>query len=216
MLTCRYHRCRGPLDAIRVSRRYCSTRCRMAAHRARADAERLRACKVELVGRREAVAVIVRHEHLGTMGNSSLFFGLRSPSDRLLSLVGFGNGAHAAGCGCHAVLERGWTDPSAPRNSGSHLIGRALRYGRRYLGWRTVKSFSDPRFGEQGLLYRACGFVPYKTKHLNRFRWGLVDGTRVLSDRVIYRKFGSLGAARAAGATLVQLPLRQGWLWTAP
>jgi hypothetical protein len=90
MPSCRWHRCRGPLDAIRASRRYCSVACRVAAHRSRAHAQRLRACTVELVGRREAVAVIVRYEHLGTMGNATLFFGLRSPAGILLSLVGFG------------------------------------------------------------------------------------------------------------------------------
>jgi hypothetical protein len=129
---------------------------------------------VELVGRREAVAVIVRYEHLGTMGNATLFFGLRSPAGILLSLVGFGNGGHGAGSGCNAVLERGWTSAPAPRNSGSHLIGRALRYARRHLKRRVVKAFSDERFDEAGLLHRAVGFVPYTTKHRNNFRWGLV------------------------------------------
>jgi hypothetical protein len=85
--------------------------------------------------------------------------------------------AHAAGSGCDAVLERGWTSVRAPRNSGSHLIGRALRYGRRYLGWKTVKAYSDPRFGEQGLLYKAAGFKPIKTGHPNNFRWGLLEAT---------------------------------------
>jgi hypothetical protein len=27
-----------------------------------------------------------------------------------------------------------------------------LRFGRRQLGWRTVKAYSDPRFGERGLV----------------------------------------------------------------
>jgi hypothetical protein len=104
MANCRYHRCRGPLDAIRVSRRYCSARCRVAAHRARADAQRLRACRVELVGRVEAVAMIIPNEKLGTMGRSRIFFGLREPSGRLLSIIGFGPGPNAAGQHCDIVI----------------------------------------------------------------------------------------------------------------
>jgi hypothetical protein len=56
------------------------------------------------------------------------------------------------------VLERGATRRRAPHNAASFLISRALRYGRRHLGWQTVKAFSDPRFGEAGLVYRAVGF----------------------------------------------------------
>jgi hypothetical protein len=176
----------------------------------------LRDCRIELIGRVEAMCFIVPNEKLGTMGNSVLFFGLRAPSDRLLSVVGFGHGAHAAGTAADIVLERGWTSPQAPRNSGSYLIARALRYGRRFLGWRVVRAYSDERFGEAGILYKAAGFrLAPPSKHPNRFRWGLVQGRRTFSDRAIYRKHGSLGAARAAGARLVQLPLRMAWEWRA-
>jgi hypothetical protein len=188
----------------------------VAHHRAARYAQQLRACRVELIGRVEAVSVIVRYEHLGTVGNATLFFGLRTPGDRLIGVVGFGNGAHAAGAGCDVVLERGWTHRSAPRNSGSHLIARALRYGHRYLGWRVVKAYSDDRFGEMGVLYKAAGFKRVTTGHPNNFRWGLIENGRTYSDRQIYRKYGSLGAARAAGAMLVQLPLRATWEWRAP
>jgi hypothetical protein len=129
---------------------------------------------VELVGRREAVTAIVRYEHLGTMGKATLFFGLRSPNDRLLSLVGFGNGRHVAGSGCDAVLERGWTSARAPRNSGSHLIGRALRYGRRYLKWRMVKAFSDDASTKRVFSIERSGLYRTRRKHPNNFRWGLV------------------------------------------
>jgi hypothetical protein len=177
----------------------------------------LRDCRVELIGRVTALCLIVPNERLGTMGNSTLFFGLRAPSDRLLSVVGFGHGAHGAGTTADIVLERGWTHPDAPRNSGSYLIARALRYGRRYLGWRVVRAYSDERFGEAGILYKAAGFRPAPpSKHPNRFRWGLVQDGRTLSDRAIYRRYGSLRGARAAGAQLVQLPLRMAWEWRAP
>jgi hypothetical protein len=80
------------------------------AHRARHDARRLRACRVEPIGRTEAVSVIVRYEHLGTVGNSRVFFGLRAPDDRLLGVVGFGNGAPCGGrrlrCSARARLDK--------------------------------------------------------------------------------------------------------------
>jgi hypothetical protein len=174
MTDCRWHRCRRPLEAIRASRRFCSVRCRVAHHRAGRYAQQLRACRVELIGRVEASSIIIEHEHLGTLGNSELFFGCARRMTACSGVIGFGNGAHAAGAACDAVLEQGWTSARAPRNSESHLIGRVLRYGRRYLGWKTVRAFSDPRFAEEGQLYRAVGFRQIRTRHPNRFRWGMI------------------------------------------
>jgi hypothetical protein len=104
---CAWHRCRRPFRAERASRRYCTDTCRGLHHRSGRDAAKLRACTVGQVDKREARAFILRHEHLGTTGNACLWFGLRSPAGRLLSVVGFGHGPHAAG-GC-VVLERGAT-----------------------------------------------------------------------------------------------------------
>jgi hypothetical protein len=72
------------------------------------------------------------------------------------------------------VLERGWTRRRAPRNAASYLISPALRWGARHLGWRTVKAFSDPRFGERGLVYKAVGFKPFRhpgTARPSATRW---------------------------------------------
>jgi hypothetical protein len=151
--------------------------------------------------------MILRHELLGTCAR--LFFGLRDPAGTLLSIVGFGTGAHAAGG--DAVLERGYTRRSAPRNSASYLISRALRMGRRFLGWRTVKAYSDPAFGEQGLVYRASGFRQAAPTTHGPIRYALVDGGRTLSDRAIYRRYGSHAAARASGAEIVRVPSRIAW-----
>jgi hypothetical protein len=112
----------------------------------------------EPISRSEAAPFIRQHEHLGTVRHARIFFGLRAPGGRLLGVVGFGHGAHAAGRGADAVLERGACVPGAPRNAASFLIGRALRYCRRVLGWSNVRAYSDPRFGEEGLVYRAAGF----------------------------------------------------------
>jgi hypothetical protein len=208
---CAWHRCRGPFQRQRSTRRFCSTRCRVANHRAGYYAARLRACKVELVNRIEARALIRRKEFLQTCGNAALWFGLRDGGGKLWSLVGFGHGAHASGG--DVVLERGWTARRAPHNSASYLISRVLRLGR----WRTVKAFSDPRFGEEARVYKAVGFKPCPpSRHGDARRYALVEHGRVLSDRAIYRRHGSHAAARAAGAQLIRVPARIAWQWVAP
>jgi hypothetical protein len=143
-----------------------------------------------------------------------LWFGLRAPDGRLLSLVGFGHGPHAAGG--DMVLERGVTRRRAPHNAASFLIARALRFGRRQLGWRTVKAYSDPRFGERGLVHKAAGFERCPPSKHGPTRYALRDGSRLLSDRAIYRRYRSHAAARAAGAAIVRVPERVAWQWTAP
>jgi hypothetical protein len=178
--------------------------------RAGSYAARLRACTVELLRKREARAFILRHEALGTCGNVRLWFGLRGQRGRLLSVVGFGHGPHAAGA-C-VTLERGYTRRRAPHNAASYLISRALRYGRRHLGWQVVKAYSDPRFGEAGLVYKAVGFRQCPpSKHRTPWRYALVEHGRTYSDRQIYRRHQSHAAARAAGAVIVRLPPRQAW-----
>jgi hypothetical protein len=199
-------------SAIRATRQYCSTRCRVPGHRSRIYARRLRDCRIELIGRSEARELIMRHEALGSCGNATLWFGLRDPRGRLLSVIGFGPGPHAAG-GC-ITLERGHTRRRAPPNAPSFLITRALRFGARVLGWSTVKAFSDRRYGERGTVLAAAGFKRSPpSRHGSKFRYALVDGDRVLSDRAIYRRYGSMPAARAANVIIIRVPARQAWLW---
>ena len=112
---CAWHRCRGPLQARRATRRFCSVRCRVASHRARHGAAQLRQCTVEPLARDEAVAFILRYELLGTVGNVRLFFGLRAPNGMLLAAVGFGHGPHAAGA--DVVLQRGGCRRAPPYNA---------------------------------------------------------------------------------------------------
>ena len=129
-------------------------------------------------------------------------------------MVGFGHGPHAAG-GC-AVLERGATRRRAPHNAASYLIARALRHGRRELGLADGQGvLSDPRFGERGVVYKAVGFrrCPPSKHQGGSYRYALVDGDRMLSDRAIYLRHGSHAGARAAGATIVRVPARTAWLW---
>jgi hypothetical protein len=210
--------CRGPLAAIRNTRKYCRQTCRELSYRQRKALGpcKLRDCSVEPISRREAAPFIKRYEHLGTVGMARIFFGLRAPGGRLLGVCGFGHGAHAAGRNADAVLERGACLPGTPRNAASYLIGRALRYCRRVLGWSTVKAYSDERFGEAGLVYKAAGFRELRpSRHGKAFRYGLVWAGKVLSDRGIYRRFGSHAAARLAGAAIVRLPARVAWGWSA-
>jgi hypothetical protein len=172
----------------------------------------LQGCTVAAISRDVASAVIKRFEWLGTIGRARLFFGLHAPDGELLGVVGFGPGAHDGGrCGA-LVLERGCTLPHAPPNAASFLIGRALRALRK-LGWERFKAYSDPSTGETGATYRAAGFKPCAPSKHGRWPWryALVVAGRRLSDRAIYRRFGSHAAARAAGALIVKVPTRQAW-----
>ena len=130
----------------------------MGAHRSRASAARLRRCSVEIIPRSEAVTLIRRYG-LGSVGSCSTFVGLRDPAGSLLACVGFGNGPHSGGRGVDAVLERGFTRRRAPRNSGSYLIGAALRFCRRTYGWGSVRSYTDPGLNERGIVLKAAGFT---------------------------------------------------------
>ena len=175
----------------------------------------LRTCRVEQITKAEAARIILPREPLGTLGNCEVFFGLRTPAGRLIGALGLGRGPH--GCGADIVLERGACLPGAPRNAASFLIGRAIRLGPKVHGWTSVRAYSDPRFGETGLIYRVAGFKACPpSKHGKRFRYALVAGGRVLSDRAIIRRFGSYGAARAAAAAIVRLPARVAWEWRSP
>ena len=154
---CAWHRCRGPIQRQRATRRYCSAALPHGCPSLRPlcpPSARLYGRAVGPAARRRTF--ILRHEALGTTGNVRLWFGLRHPRGHLLSVVGFGHGPHAAGG--DIVLERGATRRRAPHNAASYLISRALRFGRRHLGWQQIKAFSDPRFGEAGLVYKAVGF----------------------------------------------------------
>jgi hypothetical protein len=85
----------------------------------------LRSCRVELIGRVEAVALILKFEPLGHMGQARLFFGLRAPDDRLLGACGFGRGINRFGA-C-AVLERGFCVPNAPRTCSTCAVRMAAK-----------------------------------------------------------------------------------------
>jgi hypothetical protein len=173
----------------------------------------LRSCRVELIGRVEAMALIMKFEPLRTLGQARLFFELRAPDSRLIGACGFGWGINRFDA-C-AVLERGFCTRDAPRNSASYLIGRALRYGRRFLGWRVVRAYSDERFGEAGIVYRAANFRPLPSRH-GPYRYETICDGRQWSDRATRRRFGSHAAARAAGASIVCVPARRAWQWSAP
>ena len=135
-------------------------------------------------------ALIRRHELLGTIGNCSIWFGLRDPGGKLWSLVGFGHGPHAAGG--NAVPERGYTRRRAPANAASYLISRALRLG----GWSHVKAYSDPRFGEQAWSMRQ----PASSAARRR-------GMAIRADTPWSRAGVCSATARSTGAT-VRMPRR--------
>ena len=170
----------------------------------------LRGCSVGPVDPGEARALITVHEWLGTIGNARIFFSLRAPGGDLLAVVGFGHGPHAGGQGGALVLERGLTLLHAPANAATHLIGRALRLLRK-MGWRAFRPYTDPAAGETGSIYRALGWRPVVTRHGKPWRYALIEAGRALSDRAIYRRFGSHAAARAGGAQIIRAPARIAW-----
>ena len=212
-LRCAYHRCRaGAFSGRQGVSSILQRRMPVGAHRSRASAARLRRCSVEIIPRSEAVTLIRRYERLGSVGSCSTFVGLRDPAGSLLACVGFGNGPHSGGRGVDAVLERGFTRRRAPRNSGSYLIGAALRFCRRTYGWGSVRSYTDP--GAQRARHRSQSGWLHALPAVQCMAartatpWRLVVGCSV--DRQIYRGTGAM-PPRAALA-LRSSRSRQGWL----
>jgi hypothetical protein len=171
----------------------------------------LEGCTVAPVPRDEACALIRPFEWLGTVGRCRLFFGLYSPARELIAVVGFGPGPGPGGAGKadELALERGVTLLHAPRNAATFLIARALR-ALRQQGFRAFKAYTDPAAGETGAIYRALGWLRLPSRH-GPWRYALAIAGRSLSDRAIYRRFGSTAAARAAGAAIVRTPARVAW-----
>jgi hypothetical protein len=114
--------CRSLLTVIRRTRKFCSNACRQQAYRNRiaVGSVKLRDCSVEPIPRSEAAPFILKHEHLKTVGNAKIFFGLRSPIGKLLGVARYGHGAHASGRDADVVLERGHCLVGTPRNSASY------------------------------------------------------------------------------------------------
>jgi hypothetical protein len=107
------------------------------------------------------------------------------------------------------VLERGFTNAARAAERGDEP-DRPRAPGARQAGWRRFKAYADVAAGETGAIYRAAGFQPCgPTKHGTwRWRYALMIGGKLWSDRAIYRRCGNHAAARAAGAMIIKVPAR--------
>lgn len=129
----------------------------------------LKEARVESVGRNLAKAIIDRYEWLGTLGSSSLFYGLM-----------FGH--HCAGVCCVAIRGSGTAGPTtgrkfgldqkhiatlargacvhwAPSGANSKLVSwTAKRVGGDGIA-KIMLAYSDSDAGEVGTIYQACGWT---------------------------------------------------------
>jgi hypothetical protein len=118
---------------------------------------------VETIARADALPLIMRYEWLGTLGQSTIFVGLLSPTRDLHGAACFGYGpsgqirkliGEPALC-----LERGACVHYAPRNAASFLIRAACKLVFRINGTALFFAYADPMAGEYGAVYQAAGWA---------------------------------------------------------
>ena len=154
---------------------------------------------------KEAEAVILEYEWLGTMGTTQYHYGIFFGS-HIAGAVCFGYFQAMEGYSTYVgdeyakkgiQLSRGacvhWSHP----HSGSKLIAYGLREMKK-LGYKYVIAFSDPEAGEIGTLYQATNWyylgVATKGIHWNiHYCKGHKSGKVYMNDRDIYKKYGFCG-----------------------
>ena len=171
-------------------------------------------CVVEVISYAETKPFILRHEWLGTMGNSTATYGLRSPGGELIGAAVFGwPGAIQSRdiCGQQhrglaVCLERGACSHQAPPNAASFLISRAVRLAARDHGWRIFYAYADPEAGEIGTVYQACNWlylgqgIGRGSRNLVREDWMIPEeGNKVISSRTLWDLHVTATQARERG-----------------
>ena len=118
---------------------------------------------VELISRAEARPVIMNYEWLGTLGKSTVFVGLLSPSREIEGVACFGHGPAGATrsiIGEPALcLERGACVHYAPPNAASFLINSACKMVFSVCGIARFFAYADPMAGEYGAVYQAANWL---------------------------------------------------------
>ena len=136
----------------------------------RAAGTSLAGYSVETISADEATPLIHRYEWLGTLGQSYIFIGLRSPSRELHGVSCFGPGpaGDISGLlgGPALCLERGACVHFAPFNAASFLTNEACRLAYRHTGIARFYAYADPMAGEYGGIYQAAGWL-YLGRGLN-------------------------------------------------
>jgi len=151
---------------------------------------------------KEARAFLVKHEWLGTLGMARWRFALVQ-GGRLAAVVGFGPpGSHTAframlpiGLASKTVqLVRGASAAWAHPHSASHLIMAAGAVLADELGSVAIVAYSDPRAGELGTVYQACGAIYLGTTATGGAEAFIVHGRRYTARRA-FEHFGSTAHA---------------------
>ncbi len=99
-----------------------------------------------------------------------------------------------AAYGCDLELSRLVLLDEAGKNSESRFIGWALRWLKRNTTKRAVVSFADPRFGHQGVVYRASNWEFLGREKGHGTRRIVVDG-EWLHPKTAYDRWGASGAS---------------------
>jgi hypothetical protein len=138
---------------------------------------------VQTISRHDARQIILRYEWLGTMGNSTYFVGLVSPTHELFGVACFGYGPggpiRKLIGGPALCLERGACVHYAPRNAASFLINNACKLIHRITGIPLFFAYADPRAREYGGVYQAAGWL-YLGQGLNGYK-GRKERIKVLA-----------------------------------
>src|SRR5574337_190984 len=128
-------------------------------------------CSVERVGRGEVAHMIKRHYIGRWPGVCVLILALKRagiavgvivfalPPRETMKRYG----------GMTWELARLWLHDSVPKNAETYLIGRAVRYIRKYHpNVRTLVSYADPSVGHTGVIYKATNWTPDGRTDQNR------------------------------------------------
>lgn len=171
-------------------------------------------CHVKEIARAEAEPFILRYEWLGTMGRSSVAYGLRAPDDELIGVAAFGWSAGIRSrdiCGQHyrdlaICLERGACSHRAPPNAASFLIARAAKLAAQDGGFRIFYAYADPEAGEIGTVYQACNWlyigegVGRGHRHPLRQDWMIPEeGNKIIASRTLRNRGVLITQAKAMG-----------------
>lgn len=129
-----------------------------AAENPRLKIASLKGCTVAPITFKQAEAIILAYEWLGSMSGSTIAsYGLFSPDGELLGVECFGNpyswrptitGA------TETTLSRGACVHFAPDFAASYLIKHACAQAHRDYGWEVFTAYADPDAGEVGKVYQ--------------------------------------------------------------
>jgi hypothetical protein len=158
------------------------------------------------------------YEHLGNCGLGVWHYGAVNGST-VVGVISFGTACFSAKRGLFSNITkdfglktyqicRGGTICTAPRNTASWLLSRALRMFQQERGTCLVVAYADRLFNEMGTIYQACnGLYTGQTDPKDQANY-IVDG-RWMSGWLVRKKYGSrsMEALRRIDENVVKIPL---------